>query len=213
VDPKTLKELLFDAVATDDTAQLAALCQAHRQLIVEHFARWRTLPSATRADADEMQREAQGLLAVAQFFVQHLADRSLLELLVGDQRDNPIVRWQETIKRIDTLMHERHHDQALGEIEAMIRSFAGMRGSAVERFLPVAYGRLGECLFHLGKLQHALVATEQALALCEEINDVEGVITYLGNLVEIHRQHGDRITAERFAERRAKLLAEIKQPN
>ena len=68
-------------------------------------------------------------------------------------------------------------------------------------------------VFHLGKLQHALVATEQALALCEEINDVEGVVTYLGNLVEIHRQRGDTITAERFAERRARMLAEIKQPN
>jgi tetratricopeptide (TPR) repeat protein len=213
VDPKALKELLFDAVAADDTAQLAALCQAHRQLIVEQFAGWRTLPPAARADADEMQRQAQGLLAVAQYFAQSLGDRTLLDLLVGDQRDNPIQRWQETIKRIDTLMHERHHDQALTEIETMIRGFAGMRGSAVERFLPVAYGRLGECLFHLGKLQHALVATEQALALCEEINDVEGVITYLGNLVEIHSQRGDRITAERFAERRAKLLAEIKQPN
>ncbi|MBN2359151.1 MAG: tetratricopeptide repeat protein [Deltaproteobacteria bacterium] len=213
MDPKTLKELLFDAAASGDEKKLGALCQAHRQLIAEQFASWRQLPPAVPGDADAMQRQAQGLLAVAQYFAQHLGDRSLLDRLVGDPQDNPILRWQKALKHIDELMQNRQHELALGEIEALIRSFAGLRGNAVERLLPVAYGRLGECLFHLHKFQHALVATEQALALCEEINDVEGVVTYLGNLVEIHRQRGDRMTAERFAERRAKVLTEIKRPN
>ena len=45
-------------------------------------------------------------------------------------------------------------------------------------------GRLGELLFHSGRAAEAIEPWQAALELCRKINDVEGVLVYLGNLLE-----------------------------
>lgn len=185
--PDDLRARLFDAVAASDDRRLTDLCRAEQDAVRVEFPRWTTVPAEVRADPARLQWYGQGLVTVAQCFAETLGDPSLLQRLVGDPDDNPLVRWKQQLHRAQAMVSELQYDEALALLAGVLVDVHGLQGSGADDLLPKTLGLLGECHFQTGDAAGAVLLMQQALASCQQANDAEGVQAYLGNLYEVHR--------------------------
>jgi tetratricopeptide (TPR) repeat protein len=165
------------------------------------------VPAELRADQAAVQRYAGGLIGVAQFFATQLGDPALMEAISGPPDTNPVATWQRALGQARRLMDEARYGEARQLLSGAAADARGMTGPAVDRYLPITYGMLGECGFQLGDAAAALDPTGAALRLCEQHGDRAGVAAYLGSLFEIHRYLGQAAPAADAAERYAATLA------
>ncbi len=201
-----LRRLLWEAAARGNETDLAALCQAHRQQIAQLFPSWRTIPPELRSQPSRMEAYVQAMIAVARLF-ERLGDPSLLQILMGSPRDNPLLRWQQRLEAAQKAMEELRFEETTGELERLLAEVRDLKGSGADTYLPITYGLLGECLFQAGRAEQAVAPTEEALRRCRSAGDAEGTATYLGNLYEIHRYRGAAQQAADAADELAQELA------
>jgi tetratricopeptide (TPR) repeat protein len=206
IDPDDLRAQLFDAAASGDLKRVEQLCRAHRATVVADFPAWQKVPEATRGDQAALQRYGRGLVTVAQLFAERLGDVSLLERLIGQPQDNPLVRWQDQLGKAQALVDEMNYARAKTLLTDLLAEVRGLQGSGVERLLPITLGRIAACHFHAGEADEALRLFTEALALCERAADLEGVQAYLGSLYNVHRWLGQPAPAADAARRLADLL-------
>lgn len=188
LDP--LREGLVDATGTGDEGAFDRLCRDHKERILEEFEEWLKVPRVLRTDPEAAARYMKGMTDVANWFARNGAPH-LLEALQGAGRDNPILRWEERFGEADTHKIEGRFAEAIEILEELVVEIGKCQGSAVERYLPMVHGSLGECLFRSGQLDLAYEVTRTALDGCQRSGDVEGIIAYCGNLAEICRKRGD----------------------
>jgi tetratricopeptide (TPR) repeat protein len=155
---------------------------------------------------DKLAWYAPGLITVAQHFAEKRGHPELLESMSGPPEGNPLVQWQRALVEVEPVMAERRYDEAAARLRATLEDVKGLKGSGADSYLPITYGRLGECLFQSGDAEAARVPMEQALTLCESSGDGDGAIAYLGNLYELHRYRGDAGAAADSLERLAATL-------
>ncbi|HVE87686.1 MAG TPA: hypothetical protein VND93_32735 [Myxococcales bacterium] len=206
LEPGALRERLFDAAAAQDQQTVLQLCRQHADRIAEHFPSWRKVPEDVRTDPRKMERYASGLIGVARCFADHLGRPELWELLQGKPESNPIESWQKAITQVRALARELAFDQAVEVLSRELASVRKLRGGDSRRMLAITLGTLGECHFQGGAAEAALAPVREALALCEEDGDEEGVLAYAGTLYEAHRYLGQGAEAAGYAARRAALL-------
>jgi tetratricopeptide (TPR) repeat protein len=206
-DPELLKRLLFDAVKAGDQRKLAGLCRGNEETIRTHFPQWRKVPEPLLGQSAEVQRYVQALLTVAQHFADRLGKPDLLQLLLGNQQSNPLHQWHDRLESARKLMAELRYPEAIQALSDLLIDFRGLQGSGVDRFLPITFGRLGECYFDTGQAEKAIGPFAQALKLCEQHGDTEGIGAYRSNLYEAHRYLEQREAAAQFAERLADFHA------
>ena len=205
-DSDRVRAELIDAASSGDHHRLAELCRTHQAAIRRHFPQWTRVPAEIRADPASVQRYAGTLISVAQLFAQQLGEPALLEALTGPPESNPVTRWQSALGQAQELMGQLRYGEARQILSQVLAEAGGLQGSAVDSFLPVTYGKLGECCFQLGEAAAALDPTTTALRLCEEQGDLAGVLAYQGNLFEIHRYLGQAEAAALAADGHAEAL-------
>jgi tetratricopeptide (TPR) repeat protein len=204
-NPNALRDALFAAVASGDASSLAELCRQHEAAILEGFAQWRKVPAEVRADASLVPAYAQGLMSVA----SHMASTGHPELmaqLMPPAAANPITRYQGVIEQARMLIADLRFDAALEQLRELIAELEKVQGTAVDRYLPIARGFVSECQFNRGNAEAAIPPASLALADCERVGDVEGVVTYQRNLFEIHRYLAQAERAAHYAELLASSL-------
>src|SRR5262249_29993387 len=111
-DPEELKRLLFEAAQRGDSKRLEKLCRANRTTVLEGFASWQKVPEEVRVDPAGTQRYVGGMVAVAETFAQRLGCPELLRRLVGTEQNNPLLRWQNGLRRARELMNDLGYQQA-----------------------------------------------------------------------------------------------------
>jgi tetratricopeptide (TPR) repeat protein len=199
-----------DVVQRGDQEELQRLCLAHRSTIEEAFASWKTVPPAFRSDQALVERYVATLLAVAEFFARGLGRPQLLQLLTGRDRGrdqpSPLDRWHGSLERAHALLAESQYAEAATLLQAIVDETEGLRGSWVDRYLPITLGMLGSAHFNVGRVEDAAEPTRRALAICEATGDVEGVVAYLTNLHEIERWRGEVESAAGLADRLGEAL-------
>jgi tetratricopeptide (TPR) repeat protein len=208
--PDALRQALLDAAA--DRATLESLCRRHRQLIAQHFPTWRQVPDEVRDRPDQLDRYVQGLIAVAECFAQALGDQSLMQVLIGPPGDNPVERWRQALERARRDMAELRYREGAEQLTDLAIDVGRLRGTAVDSFLPVVLGSLGECWFQSGQAERAVEPTRQALERVRAADDTEGVAAYLGNLYEIFRYLDRRAEAADCADELAALAEQQGRP-
>jgi tetratricopeptide (TPR) repeat protein len=206
-NPEQLREHLFAAVRGGDRRLLAALCREHRDAILARFPDWQRLPEPLRGDRARIEHYMQGLVGVAEFFANALGRPELLQRLIGTEESNPILKWQKRLQQAEALMGELRYREAAGLLADLLIDLRNQQGSAVDRYVPIAHGQLAACYFHGGESEKALPPMQNALALCEQHGDAEGVSAYLNGLYEVHRYLGQPEQAATTAERFAEVLA------
>jgi tetratricopeptide (TPR) repeat protein len=205
LDPVELREQLFDAAAEGGGA-LEKLCRSHREAIPSAYATWTTVPVEIRSDQRAVHRYMTGMIAVGQCFAEQFGDPSLMQRLMPPGKANPLARWQEQLAEARELMAGAAYTEAEPLLAAAVDAARGLTGTGVDRLLPQTLGALGECLFQQGQSERALAPMTQALALCREQGDADGVRAYLGNLYEVSRYLGNGEAAASNAESLASLL-------
>lgn len=211
-DPEELWRLLFGAAQAGDDQQLQRLCRVNRDAIVAHFPAWQKVPEAVRANPEAVQPYAHALIAVAQTFANRLDTPDLLQRLMGSGEDNPLARWMDGLRRSQELMGELRYSEARQLLTDLLIDVRGLRGSGADHYLPITLGQLGECYFQSGEADKAVGPWQQALALCRQHGDAEGVAAYLGNLYEAHRYLGQAEPAAACAAELADVLEQQGQP-
>lgn len=208
-EPDVLRESLIAAADAANRKSLVTLVQANHASIAAHFPGWRQVPESIRNDPMQVQRYIQGLIAIAEVFSQDLGDSSLMQLLTGSEADNPLVRWQQGLEDVRSLVEQLEYRDAISVLNDLLIEARSLRGTGVDRYLPLTYGQLGDCYFHSGAGEKAISPFLHALELCERTGDVEGVIAYQGNLHEVQRYLGHTEEAAGWAERLVDTLKRV----
>ena len=183
--PAKLPDALIEAAYRQDSKSLTALSALHQEEIRRSFPTWRTVPAELRRNPAAQDRYCKGLIAIASHF-ESFGDSSLIQLLMGDEADNPIVRWQRDLTEAQSLMDRGRADEAVMLLHAVIQRTRGLSGDGVTEYKPRTFGSLGAAYFRAGDKARAIEFTQQALEMCREVGDEEGVRTYAGNLQHIH---------------------------
>src|SRR6266700_496186 len=123
----------------------------------------------------------------------------LWKALVGDPDDNPITVWERKLKEATALANETRFEEAAELLMNHLIDTRGLRGNAVDRLQALSQGSLGHVRFSSGKVDVAVGHYEQALRLCREQNDQEGIRVYLSNLYESQRYLGKSDLAADYA--------------
>ncbi|MCI0460861.1 MAG: tetratricopeptide repeat protein [Gemmataceae bacterium] len=205
-NPDELREHLFRAARARDFGRLGRLAKAHRATILEHFPEWQRVPESVRADPSAVQPYAEGLIAVAQFFDERLGTPDLIQSLMGTPESNPLIGWEERLRQARRLMEDVRYREARALLSDLLIDTRNLQGTGSDAYLPVTLGLLGECWFQEREVEKAVGPLEQALTLCAQHDDSEGILAYLGNLYEAHRYLGQAGPAAARAEQLAGAL-------
>jgi tetratricopeptide (TPR) repeat protein len=208
----SLRDLVFDAVATGDLGQVETLCREHHDAIVDEFPSWQSVPPEIRGEPRAMQRYANGLITTARVFAERLGSPVLLAKLQGNPEDNPLVRWETELDRARNEMHALQYAEATRRLEALAAQTASLEGTGPERLRPLTLGFLADGYFQQRHGERAVPLLQEALARSRALHDLDGVIAYLGNLYEVHRYLGRPAEAARFAGELAQTFAEANRP-
>ncbi|MCI0408137.1 MAG: tetratricopeptide repeat protein, partial [Acidobacteria bacterium] len=204
-DRDQLRDLLFEA-ARKERRQFERLCRANRAFILKHFPEWRMLPDTLPRDQASLKRYGDGLMAIACFFSDHLGHPELVRVMQGDPETDPLKEWGAGFRTALQLMEEARYAEARDRLSSLIDHLRGLQGVGLDRNLALTLGRLGECHLQGGEASKAIPCMDQALELCRQSGDNEGIVAYLANLYEAHRYLGDSRQAFEAAKARAAVL-------
>jgi tetratricopeptide (TPR) repeat protein len=182
--PAELPEALIEAAYRQDSKALASLCEQHRDEIFRSFPAWRTVPMPLRKDAAAQDRYCKGLIAIASFF-EGSGNSSLIQLLMGDEADNPLVLWERDLASAQSLIDSGHAADAIALLHSVIERTQELSGDGVAKNMPRTLGSLGAAYFRAGDKPQAIEFTQKALEMCKQIGDNEGVRIYSGNIQHI----------------------------
>ena len=208
--PDKLRDALFEAVAEENHPLFVKLCKNNRTLIFDHFQAWQKVPETVRKSPAQIRWYGQGIRAVANYFAQR-GEPGLLQRLTGLTDTNPMNRWRLDLTKAQALLAAQREDEAVRILEKLAQEVEHHQGSAVDEYAPKISGLLGLGYLQQGQYEKALKATQQAYLACQNQEDVEGIITYCGNLEEINRQLGDLTETEHWRAEQEKLLAQTPQ--
>jgi hypothetical protein len=144
-----LRDVLFDAAEKGDKEGFDRTCRVNSGRILAEFKTWLKGPEALRADPKALTRYGQGLIAVAEWFARN-GEPQLEEAIQGKGRENPMLRWQDRFGEADKLKIQGRFTEAIEILEDLAEDMSKCRGSAVEKYLPMVQGSLGESSSEVG---------------------------------------------------------------
>jgi hypothetical protein len=182
--PADLRTQLVTLVVRKDLNGLARVVREQREAIVREFADWMTVPSGMQEDQTLLAHYGEMLLSVARI-VDHDGDPALLNLLEGDPADAPVEMWNEQVAIAAALSEQARFAEAAKVLEALENRMSKLRGSAVDFYRPRVLGKLGVALYRAGQTVRAREITVQALDICRQLGDEDGVQAYQENLANM----------------------------
>lgn len=193
-----LWEALLGARRKGDMRRFAKLCNSHVDVIVAAIPRWQKPPEGVANNSQALNEYIQTLGRVAEL-LRDSGHPELWNALVGRPNDNPISIWERKLKEANSLANETRFDEAAELLMNHLIDTRQLRGNAVDRLQSLSHGSLGHIRFSAGKVSDAVGHYEQALQLCREQNDDEGVRVYSSNLYESQRYLGNHQLAADYA--------------
>ncbi len=155
-------------------------CQYRRGALLRAFPNWQNIPAEVQHDPTALARYRKGLLAIASHFAQ-CGDGSFYKLLRDDTK-NPVFKRHEDLTQIQPPMESDGEVARILMLHAeLIRNLTRNDISNRLRLL----GSLGAAYYRNGDKAKALEFTQQALELCQQSEDAEGISIYSGNLQHI----------------------------
>lgn len=136
------------------------------------------------SDADALSRYVNTLMTIARVF-EKSGDASLRIWLEGGGRDTPLTQWTEALERAGRLTESGQAAEAVVLLRATLENIATTTGTGVSHYRARCLGSLGAALHKLGNTSEAVRVTREALEICRQAGDEEGVKVYTTNLDEI----------------------------
>jgi tetratricopeptide (TPR) repeat protein len=188
--PEQVRDRLI-AASSGPRWRLRALCQRYKGQVVAYVDLMRKAPAGMGTDPASIERYVQRLGAVAQCLATECGAPELWDALCGAPEDNPLLQWDRWYAELPQRMDRLEHDQLISEARSFLERAKTLGGYAARQNEVFLLGRLGELLFHSGRVSEAIEPLRTALTLCREGGDIEGQAAYLNNLLEVHRYCGE----------------------
>jgi tetratricopeptide (TPR) repeat protein len=166
----------------------------------------RKVPDELRSDPAAVDRYGQSLMAVAHCLATQCAAPELWNALCGTAANNPLIKWNDWYGQLAERMERLEYDALIAEARGFVEEVRRFQGSVARQNEAFLNGRLGELLFHSGRVREAEAPFQVALQVCRETDDAEGQRTYLNNLLETYRYTGNISVAMRTGEELAELM-------
>ncbi len=96
-------------------------------------------------------------------------------------------------------------------LKQLMQDMKKCKGTAVDQYLPMIYGALGENYFHSNQCSDAYDITRKAFEECQRIGDMEGIIAYCGNLSEICKRLGKNDEEKKWLIMTSNIMIQIGQ--
>jgi hypothetical protein len=177
---------LFEAGKKDDVVKL---CNDYREDVKNNFKAWAKIPDHIRATPSRIDVYAKTLIYIASTY-GYSGDDSLLKILQGDKSNNPVEVFQNNILQAMKLSESGKFEESRNILLSVIPDIDKSVGNARASLLPKAFGHLGLVSLRLGDMAGAIQNSHKALSLCRESADLEGVVTYAGNLIGLMNKSG-----------------------
>lgn len=191
--PEEVRDRLIAAAGR--RRRLRAACERYKGLVGAHLDTMRQVPPTLRNSPEALDKYVQRLMAVAKCLASECQSPELLEALTGGSGDNPFEQFQRWYEGLPGRMEGLEFNELISEARTHLGSAQRLQGHHARRSEAILHGRLGELLFHSGRVSEAFAPLREALAICREIGDVEGVAAYLEGLLQAHRYCGDPVEA------------------
>jgi hypothetical protein len=94
-------------------------------------------------------------------FKHELGDPSLLDRLKGPPE------WEKALRAAHEAIAAARYPEAEAVLDERVVAARGSSGTAVDRYLPMTLGLIGQCRFHQGQATEAVAVFRQALEICE----------------------------------------------
>lgn len=210
IDPNSLRDMLIATVSTRDMKLLSTLANAHRQTIERNFAQWQKVPEDVRNNGAAMQRYADTLIKLAEFWRDRFEDPSLMTLLSGPAQANTMqAQWESAIAQAEALSRELRFDEAGDLLKQVVAALASVPVDTPVPFHAVTRGRLAQALFAKGDVEGARDQMNAALDLSVSRQDEQGTAAALRGMYEITRYLGDYPASADYADRLAAQLGKL----
>jgi tetratricopeptide (TPR) repeat protein len=191
LSPAQLRDKLI-AAAGGSASKLRSVCNDYKEQVAANVDFMCKVPDGMPTDTATIDRYIQHLGAVATCLANECGAPELWNRLRGTPDNNPLLEWERWFEELPARMERLEHESLISEAKELILRAQSLQGGPARQNEAFLYGRLGELLFHSGRVMEAAEPFESARKLCQEINDFEGQRVYLGNLLETHRYLGNR---------------------
>ncbi len=207
LSPTEIRDRLIVAAASGDHKRLLGACQQYKAQVATNVDLLCKAPERMKTDEASLHNYIQCLGAVAECLSRECGAPELWNRLCGTPASNPLLRWEAGFAELPQRTERLEHSTLIEEARQFIAEAQRLQGHAARQNEAYLNGRLGELLFHSGKVADSIEPWLAALRLCHEMNDVEGQRIYLNNLVEANRYLGQIDEGVRVGEQ-AVALAE-----
>lgn len=204
--PTELRDRLIEAAASGSKRKLRALCKQYKEQVAANVELMCKAPEGMPTDSASIDRYVQCLGTVAHCLANDCGAPELWRKLCGTPDDNPLLQWDRWYGELRERMNRLEHDKLIAEALEFIEKAKSLQGHAARQNEAFLHGRLGELLFHSGRMREAEEPFLGALKICRDINDGEGQRVYLNNLLELHRYLGNPSAALRTGEELVGLM-------
>lgn len=205
--PTELRARLIEAAASGSKVKLRELCEQYKEQVAANVDLMCKAPDEMRTDSASLDQYVQRLGTVAHCLAAECAAPQLWNRLCGTADTNPLLQWQRWFDELPRRMKRLEHDALIAEARDFIVRSKELHGTAARQSEAFLLGRLGELLFHSGRVREAEAPWRAAFKLCEEIVDGEGQRVYLNNLLELHRYLGNKADAIHTGEELVRISA------
>jgi tetratricopeptide (TPR) repeat protein len=186
LDPVELRDRLIAAAASGSPRKLRAECNLLKDQVARHVDVISRMPDSISRDDGSVDQHVQHLIAIAQCLATECSAPELWTKLSGVSEDNPFVQWNRWFSELPDRMQRLEYEAMIAEAQTFLKKAKTLRGSAAREQEAILFGRLGELLFHSGRVEASLNAFESALEICTSNHDIGGQVAYLNNLIAAH---------------------------
>jgi len=184
--PKTsriddLPAALLDAFERKDYDRAMHLINHNSARIRSEFRSWTTAPASIRGDAEALSRYVNTLMIIARVF-ETSGDASLRIWLEGGGRDTPLNHWNDALQRAAQMTENGLAVEAIVLLRETLDDMVTATGTGVSNYRARCLGSLGAALNKAGNKSEAVCVTREALEICRQADDEEGVKVYTQNL-------------------------------
>ncbi|MCA9107231.1 MAG: tetratricopeptide repeat protein [Planctomycetales bacterium] len=186
LDPTQLRTLLFDAAASGTKHKLLQACRTYKDQAVRHVDFLTRLPDEFPRDDASIDRHIEQLFAIARCLANECGAPELLNKLSTVKEDNPFTRWDGWLEQVAARIQRLEYESLINEAEDGIAEIRQFAGATARQYEAMFVGRMGELVFHSGRVAESMSRFRSAYELCTGIGDIEGQDVYLTYLLECH---------------------------
>lgn len=179
--PDDLRAALLDAFERKDYERAMRLINGNSDRIRNEFRSWTTVPESLDGDADAVRRYVNTLVTIAGVF-EKSGDASLRIWLEGGGGETPLTQWNDALERAGQMTASGRAAEAVVLLRETLANIATTTGPGASHYRARCLGSLGGALKEVGNTSDAVRVTREALEICRQAGDEEGVKVYTQNL-------------------------------